>query len=216
MASFPTTGQPVLDTTLKDMFMSLQSSLLTDLSSMFHRMSADMGSLKNRVTNKESGMTECATTNAHNYLIDTYAEVKEEKDWVRAGLADLEDRSRRNNVKLRGVPETVLPADLAKYAKDLMHTIIPDASPRDVIVDRIHRIAKPPHLAASVPRDVLMRVHFFHIKERLMSEARSKSPLPRPYEGVQLFPDLYKFTLQVRRNLNPVTKGLYNHKILYK
>lgn len=71
-----------------------------------------------------------------------------------AKLADLEDRSRRNNVKLWGVPETVPPEDLPKYTRDLMHTILPDASHRDIIIDRIHRIAKPPQLAASVPRDV--------------------------------------------------------------
>lgn len=97
-----------------------------------------------------------------------------------------------------------------------MHSILPDASPGELIVDRIHRISKPPHLAASVPWDVLMRVHFFHIKEKLMTEARSKMTLSRPYEGLQLYPDLSKYTLQLRRNLNQITKGLHNHRIVYK
>lgn len=214
MASFPTSGQTAIDTTLKDMLMSSQISLMTDLSSMFRKISTDMWTIRDRVSNIETGMTECTTT--VNDLIDAHDEIKEEQEWVRAKLADLEDRSRRNNDMLRGVPETILPADLSKYAEDLIHTILPDASPRDIIIDRIHRIAKPTHLAASVPRDVLMRVHFFHIKEKLMMEARSKSPLPRPYEGVQIFPDLSKYVLQLRRSLKPVTKGLHNHKILYK
>lgn len=37
MASFPTTGQPVTDTTCKDMLLSHQSSLMTDISSLFTR-----------------------------------------------------------------------------------------------------------------------------------------------------------------------------------
>lgn len=168
----------------------------------------------NRISTIEQGMTDCSTT--VNDIIDAVDDIKGEQEWVRAKLADLEDRSRRNNVKLRGVPETVPPGDLPKYAKDLIHTIIPDAAPRDIIIDRIHRIAKPSHLAASVPRDVLMRIHFFHIKEKMMSEARSKGPLPRPYDGIQIFPDLSKYTLQQRRKLNPITKGLSNHKIQYK
>lgn len=98
----------------------------------------------------------------------------------------------------------------------IIHTILPDAAPRDIVIDRIHRIAKTSHLAASVPRDILIRIHFFHIKEKMMTEARSKAPLPRPYEAIQIFPDLSKFTLQMRRKLNPITKGLFNHKILYK
>lgn len=106
--------------------------------------------------------------------------------------------------------------DLPRYAKELMHIILPDASPRGIIIDRIHRIAKPPHLAASVPRDVLMRVHFFHIKEKLLAGVRSKPQLPTPYEGIKFFLDLSKYTLQLRRQLNPITKGLNNHKIEYK
>lgn len=203
-----------MDTVLKDMLISLQSSLMSDLSSLFHKMNSDLHVMDQRVSTIEQGMTECTTT--VNDMIDTLDEVRDEQDWVRAKLANLEDRSRRNNVKLRGVPETIQSAELQNYAKDLIRTILPDISPRDIIVDRIHRIAKPSHLAASVPRDVLMRIHFFHIKEKLMAEARLKSPLPRPYEEIHLFPDLSKYTLQLRRNLNPITKGLFNHKILYK
>lgn len=214
MASFPTSGQPVIDTTLKEMLMSLQTSLMTDLSSLFSKISTEMHSMDNRISNMERGMTECSAT--VNDIIDAVDDIKDEQHWVRAKLADLEDRSRRNNVKLRGVPESIPLNDLPKYAKDLIHTILPDAAPRDIVIDRIHRIAKPSHLAASVPRDVLMRIHFFHIKEKMMSEARVKAPLPRPYEAIQIFPDLSKFTLQMRRKLNPITKGLSNHKIPYK
>ncbi|PIO13727.1 hypothetical protein AB205_0115520 [Aquarana catesbeiana] len=64
MASFPTSGQPVIDTTLKEMLMSLQTSLMTDLSSLFSKISTEMHSMDNRISNMERGMTECsATTN---------------------------------------------------------------------------------------------------------------------------------------------------------
>lgn len=107
----------------------------------------------------ERGMNEGTST--VNEVIEVYDDVREEQAWMRAKLADLEDRSRMNNVKLKGIPESILPANLPRYAKELMHIIIPIASPRDITIDRIHRIANPSHLAASVPRDVLMRVHFF-------------------------------------------------------
>lgn len=85
-----------------------------------------------------------------------------------------------------------------------------------MIIDRIHRIAKPSHLAASVPRDVLMRIHFYHIKEKLLMGVKAKTPLPAPYTEIQFFPDLSKYTLQMRRQMNPITKCLQNHKIPYK
>lgn len=210
MSSFPTSGQPVMDTTLKEMLISLQTSLMTHLSSLFHKITTDIHSLDDRVTNAKRGIYACTST--VNETIEAYDAVKEVQAWMCAKLADLEDRSRRKNVKLRGVPETILPADLPRYAKELMHLVIPEASLRDVIIDRIQRIAKPSHLAASVPRDVLMRVHFYHTKEKLLMGLRAKSPLPSPYTGIQLFPDLSKYTLQ----LNPITKGLQNHKLQYK
>lgn len=106
--------------------------------------------------------------------------------------------------------------DLQKVATDLMKNLLPTATPLGLAIDRIHRIAKPPHLAASVPRDVLMRVNFFQTKEALMAAARAKGNLDPPYDNIQLFPDLSKYTLQLRRQLGPITKALNNHKIQYK
>lgn len=45
---------------------------------------------------------------------------------------------------------------------------------------------------------------------------KAKSPLPAPYTGIQFFPDLSKFPLQLRRQMNPITKSLQNHKVPYK
>lgn len=43
IAAFPTSGQPVLDTTMKDILMSsLQSSLMSNLSSLIHKFSLEI------------------------------------------------------------------------------------------------------------------------------------------------------------------------------
>lgn len=185
MASFPTSGQPVIDTTLKDMLMSLQSSPMSDLSLLFHKISTDMQHIEGKVTNIESGMTECTTT--VNDLIDTYEEVRDEQEWMRAKLADLEDCSRLNNIKLRGVPESVPSTDLPKYARDLIQTILLEALPRDIIIDRIHRIAKPSHLAASVPRDVLMRSTFLSYQGKNAVRSQIQATPPPSIRGNPVF-----------------------------
>lgn len=74
MASYPTSGQPVMDTTLKDMLMSLQTSLMTDLSTLFNKLNY-VSSLENRVSTIERGMSDCSST--VNNLIDSYDEVKD-------------------------------------------------------------------------------------------------------------------------------------------
>lgn len=144
----------MLDTILKDMLISLQSSLMSDLSSLITKFSSEIHSLG--VSYIEDKVEECTTT--VNNLVDAYDEVQEEQSLIKAKLGDLEDRSHHNNVKLCAIPESVPPADLHKYASDLMHAILPAATPLEISIDRIHWLAKPPHLANSVPMDVLMRV----------------------------------------------------------
>lgn len=122
--AFPISGQPVLDTTLKDMLLSLQTSLMSDLSSLINKFSSDIIKLGNRVSYIEDKMEECTTT--VNDLVDAYDKVIDEQSWIKAKLADLEPQTalNRNNAKIRGIPKSIPPAELPKYANDLMHAIL--------------------------------------------------------------------------------------------
>lgn len=137
-------------------------------------------------------------------------------NWIKVKLADLEDHSKRNNVKLRGVPKSVPPTDLHKYASDMIATLLPEVLQIEHTIDHIHRIPKPKHLDASVPRDILMKIHFFPTKEQLLAKARALPELPAPYNGVHLYADLSQYTLNLRRQMKTITKALNNHKIPYK
>lgn len=151
--AFPTTGKPVFDTTLKDMLVSLRSSMHTDMLQCVNNFKTEMGALGGRVNHIEEKMGDFASS--HNTLIDAHIDHSEELTWLRSKVADLEDRSRRNNVKIRGVPETVLPTQLQQYAHDLIKTLLPAISESEIHVDRIHRLPKPAHLPDNILR-VLM------------------------------------------------------------
>lgn len=47
-----------------------------------------------------------------NDLVDAHDMVEKEHMWIKAKLADLEDGSRRNNVKIRGIPESIQSPEL--------------------------------------------------------------------------------------------------------
>lgn len=53
-------------------------------------------------------------------------EKEEEIYSIKAKLMDLEDWSCRNNVKFRGVSETVLSVDLRPYIQQMITTLFPD------------------------------------------------------------------------------------------
>lgn len=56
-----------------------------------------------------------------------------------------------------------------------------------------------------------MQVHFYHVKDQLMSNFHKASQLPEQYPRLQLYADLSQYTLQKRKSLLPITKALRNH-----
>lgn len=212
--AFPTTGQPITDITMKDMLLTLRGALQKDMAAFMRSTQREINALGDRVDLTEHRMDDF--TGAYNGLVDAHSDLEEELKMLKLKVADIEDRSRRNNVKLRGIPESVKPAELTEFIQQLMLKTLPDLSINDMIIDRAHRLVKPAHIPDNVPRDVIVRIHFYHIKDRLMRYSRQNAALPDPYAGIAIYADLSQATLAARNNLIPITKILRNHKILYK
>lgn len=112
-----------------------------------------------------------------NSLVDAYTEHSEDIEWLKAKVAEPEDRSRRNNIKIRRIPETIPATQLQQYAKNLFSPLVPSLSTMKLSIDRIHRLPKPAIIAPELPRDVLMRVHFYQSKELIVSAFRQANSL---------------------------------------
>lgn len=152
---------------------------------------------------------------AHNGLVDAHNKLEDDFKKLATKLADIEDRNRRNNVKIRCIPESVTGPDLIPYIQQMLTALIKPASKRDLIIDRAHRFPKPKGIPASAPRNVIMRLHFFHVKEALMRLSRENSQLLEPYQKLKFYPNLSQFTIQAQKSLQPVTSALRQHNIPY-
>lgn len=153
-------------------------------------------------------MGEFAST--FNDLVDAHNDRDDEMMQMKIKLADLEDRSRRNNITFRGIPETVKPPDLKKYL-DVMKVVLPDAPLEDLLIDRIHRLPKSKHIAFHLPRDTIVSIHFYHTKDQFMTTARQRDSLPSDLQDLSFFADLSAFTMQQRHQLATITKPMNNH-----
>lgn len=85
---------------------------------------------------------------AYIELVDAHQHQAEEMQLITAKMADLEDRSRRNNLKIRGIPETVPPAELSSYLQQFFKLLVPSLTTLDFTIHRAHRIFKPAHIPA--------------------------------------------------------------------
>ncbi|XP_063775329.1 nodal homolog 2-A-like [Pseudophryne corroboree] len=153
---------------------------------------------------------------SHNDLISSHELLQTEVTALRDKLSDIEDRSRRNNLKLRGVPGTVANSALSDFAVYLFSKLLPSNRPADFLIDIIHRLPKARNAPDGVPQDVLMRLHYYHVKEAILKAARPSDAASEALGSLQIFGDLSPATLAKRRSLYPITSVLRKENILYR
>lgn len=201
------------DVIMKDMLLSLCSSFQADMLACFQKCNP-VQDLGERVSNLEDSMGVCMES--YNNMVDAHATHSEDIDWLKSKVADLEDHSRLNNPTLRDIPESVQPSKLPYFVQDLFQAAVPSLSSADLTIDRIHRIPKPSFLPQEVPRDVLLLMHYFQVKETVLTTFHKKDHLPEKTVAIQVLPDLSAHTLQRHRNLISITKALRDHDIGYQ
>lgn len=133
-----------MDIQLKEMLLTLHNSCHADIHTLMKQFTREIYSLGDRVPTIKESMGEMTTT--INDLVEANDKNIEEHAWLKAKIADLEDRTRRNNLKLRDIPEVIQPPDLKKYVTDLFPILLPEAPAIELTIDRIHRIPKPTFL----------------------------------------------------------------------
>lgn len=127
-------------------------------------------------------------------------------------MTDLESRSRRNNIRIIGLPESIEGSKPTSFFSDLLVELLGVEtlkSPPEL--DRAHRslAAKPP--PGSRPRPVIIRLHRFQIKDLIIREARKKRGQLQ-YRGtpVQIFEDYAPEVAEERSKYRSVMASLYN------
>lgn len=180
IAAFPTNNQPVMDSTLKDMLVSLRSAIHTDMLQLMKQCKSEVNEVRNRVTHIESKMGEFTET--FNSMVDAHNEHEDDIVWLKSKVADLEDRFRRNNIKIRGIPKTIKTSELTAFLTNIMKEALPELPLEELVIDRIHRL--PKHIPEKLPRDTIARIHYYRVKEKLMSVTRRTGNLPDCMQGL--------------------------------
>ncbi|CAH2324092.1 Hypothetical predicted protein [Pelobates cultripes] len=104
---------------------------------------------------------ELATTRQGNILLD-----------LRRQVEDLDNRGRRNNIRVRGLPESEdeVPQEILN---GLFAQLLGDAAPGDSGIERAHRALRAPRRDGQ-PRDMICALLSFPLKESIMRAARAQ------------------------------------------
>uniref|UniRef100_A0A8C5PY44 Uncharacterized protein n=1 Tax=Leptobrachium leishanense TaxID=445787 RepID=A0A8C5PY44_9ANUR len=199
----------------KDDLTAATTSLRQSLAADIERLRGDLGGLQHRVEQVEKGQKERsdqveATTGhiaQHHHLLTS----------LTRHIEDLENRGRRQNIRVRGLPEG------EKTAEDLHHALLrlfnkvlgrPPDTPIDI--ERFHRALRPRGPPEAPPRDVICYLLHFSLKEDIMRLARDTPRLVLDGALISLFNDVSQTTLQSRRALRPLTLALQQEGLQYR
>uniref|UniRef100_A0A8C5PAB4 Uncharacterized protein n=1 Tax=Leptobrachium leishanense TaxID=445787 RepID=A0A8C5PAB4_9ANUR len=184
---------------------SLFSRFEAKFDAKFAELGADVRQLGGRVQDLEEDRD---ASMAH--LDRLQAQINEQSRYVtdlRRSVDDLDNRGRRNNVRIRGVPESEDTEDIPLTLRTLFNALL--ERPPD-------RALRPRGAPSAPPRDIICRIHHFPLKEEIMQAARKKRSITHDGHAVEVYQDLSRFTLQARRHLKPITDVLRDRDIRYR
>ncbi len=124
-------------------------------------------------------------------------------------MTDIEDRGRRNNVRLVGLPEGAEGTNAAGFLRVNLSKWIPSLRGRDIEIDRAHRVYDGGR-GFDRPRTLIFRVLRWHDRSEILKGARQAYPVKCAQNNVTLlfFPDFSPATAIRRKTFNPVLKKM--------
>ncbi|XP_075422728.1 uncharacterized protein LOC142463647 [Ascaphus truei] len=128
----------------------------------------DVDALGERTAALESRADETATT-----TVQTQTQISTLKAQITSledKNEDAENRDRRCNIRLRGVPESI--TDPEEFTSRWLEHLFPDMAARDLVLDRCHQALRGRPQQGDPPRDVVLRFHCYRTKEETCRIAR--------------------------------------------
>lgn len=193
---------------------SIAADIKDTLSAAIAELRIDIHTLTDRVHEVEQAMTQ------HEHVlrkatrrIDTHTIQLRE---IQRHVEDLDNRGRRHNLRIRGIPETVPAEDISSAVTSLFNDLLNRPPQTQISMERIHRALRPQGRDTDPPRDIICCIVDYRLKEEILRQARLRRQLQYAGTSVQIFQDLSSITLQHRRDLKPLLDVLRTKGIQYR
>ncbi|KAE8292510.1 LINE-1 retrotransposable element ORF1 protein [Larimichthys crocea] len=129
-------------------------------------------------------------------------------------LQDMEDRSRRNNVRFFGFPEGKEGGDAVKFLEELLPNLLNIKGRREI--ERAHRIAGQRPATGDRPRPILARFLRSSDRDAVLRAARNKGKLSWGNTTIMLFPDYSRATQMKRDKFKECKKKLHEREVRFR
>lgn len=148
-------------TTMKADFSEFKADVLREI----QNQNATIAEAQTRIVDLESACSELKET-----LITTVKLNREMRDKI----DDLESRSRRNNLRIYGIPEDTEGKSVMDFVKDLLKSQLDLPAELDLQIQRAHRALRPKPTTNATARSIIVNFLQFQIKELVLKKAWQK------------------------------------------
>lgn len=177
----------------------------------------DLDAIKGRLTTAESRISDTEDTTAQLKSkvtdLETKMKVLTEKN------EDLENRSRRSNIRLIGLPENTEGKDAETFLERWLPDVLgAEIFPSPVRIERAHRIPSGSVKStspASPPRPLILKFLNFRDKVRVMKAAQEKGKVMHENRQVKFFSDFSAEVQRQRKAYDSVKQILRSQGIQY-
>uniref|UniRef100_A0A8C5Q7H7 Uncharacterized protein n=1 Tax=Leptobrachium leishanense TaxID=445787 RepID=A0A8C5Q7H7_9ANUR len=187
------------------------ADMLSDLHASVHRdveeVRGEVTELGSRVSRLERAAEEAPPLAPANP--EAYSELRRLVD-------DVDNRGRRNNLRVRGLKELDPPEQLEEVLCRFFNSVLGRDPTSAIELQRAHRALRPKPQDGDPPRDVVCCFASYRLKEQIVKHSRNARTWDFEGQSLELYQDLTPFTLAARRHLRPITQALTLRHIPYR
>ena len=221
MASGPQgTGEGISMNQLVAEFGKQRASLNEDFLDLMRPLQSSVNALTETVSGFNQRLKATETTVADNFeaLIKaekTIRHLEEQNETLTDRLDDLENRSRRANLRILNVPENSETGQSAvRFVSDMLMKVMPGAFDNPPELERAHRALGPRPVAGKPPRPFVVCFHKYQEKERALQWARTHEVKLNGFT-LRIYPDLSSALVKKRAAFKAVKQKLYEKNVKF-
>lgn len=199
---------------------SLETSLapikasLEDIRSTVASHSSTISDMETALTDHSDRITELE--NNTTTLQTKLTSVTEENVSLQAKVEDLVSRSKRQNIRVVGLPEDMEGRDARQFMSALFQSVVGRESfPEPPELDRAHRSLRRKPRQGERPRPVIVRFHRFIEKDLVLQWAREHREASYQGHSIKFYEDFSPITAKKRAAFNDVKAALYKKGVRF-
>lgn len=178
------------------------------------RMQEKLEKTADRVTEVEHRMSQVEDDcSGHKRII---RDLQREVTQLQNDTDELENRARRNNIRVLGIPEKSESGKVEDFMLQLIRQVLPsDTISQGAIIDAAHRIPGREPIAGAFPRAMIVRMLHRQDRDNILQAARKAGTVKYGSATISFYPDFSRKVQKKRKSFDGVKAELRKLQIPY-